>query len=286
MIKMGALRVIVAALVALLVMSGAFGALVYGVLCNLDLYIITMADPLAFVLVAIDQMRGSIAVVCPLGFLERWLVSLDLLPQWPSVILTILSVVLLGRVFCAWVCPTVLLRKVLGIRAAPAPMKEASSKPSKWAAYSPYAVLAGVLVSSWLFKFPLFCFFCPIGLSFGALYAVLRLASPDPLSVELLVFPLFLAVELVVLKSWCRTICPLGALLSLFGNLNRFFLPTYNKDKCRTAQGADCHVCERVCPEGIKLPDLGRKFAPQSCTKCLECWEKCPGKSVEIALMR
>ena len=286
MIKVGTLRIVVVALVALLVVSGTFGQLIYGVLCSLDVYIITMADPLAPLLRALGVWRASVAVTCPLGYLERSLASMELLPQWPTVLLTVFSVILLGRVFCAWVCPTVLLRRLLGIKAAPAPKKEAAPSANRWAAYSPYAILAGVLVTSWLFKFPVFCFFCPIGLFFGALYAVIRLASPDPLSVELLLFPLFLGIELVVLKSWCRTICPLGALLSIFGNLNRFFLPTYKKDKCLTSKGVDCHVCERACPEGIKLPDLGRKFAPQSCTKCLECWEKCPGKSVEIALFR
>ena len=237
---------------------------------------------------------GQIEATCPLGFLERALAAREALPQfWPSVALAVLSVILLGRAFCAWICPTALLAARFsdqGIGPKPRdgsrPDREAAPKGVSWAAHSSYAVLAGALLSSFLFGFPVFCFLCPVGLFFGLLFAVIRLASPDPLSPGLVLFPLLLGIELLVLKSWCRTLCPLGALLSLAGNLNRFLLPTVRKGECLTSKGVDCRVCERVCPEGISLIKLGRTFAPNSCTKCLECLGKCPGGAVELPLLR
>ncbi|MBI4787250.1 MAG: 4Fe-4S binding protein [Chloroflexi bacterium] len=284
------------------------------------------------------------------------------MPEWPFVIFVLFTVIALGRVFCAWVCPAVLLRRVFGdmggstaklpfrnftavsefrrlLRPAAAAVKpdhgnwmavssrgiegyrrllrhdgtslmrrkhRANDVPRdaavkvdngaaqseqvvapmgiNWAAYSPYAVLGGVLLASFIFRFPVFCFFCPIGLFFGALYAVFRLLSPDPLSVELVLFPAMLALELWVLKSWCRTICPLGALLSIVGSFNRFLRPVVNKDKCLVAKGVNCQACRRVCPEGIDLTRKRRILSANSCTKCLACSDRCPAKAIKFPL--
>jgi ferredoxin-type protein NapH len=95
-----------------------------------------------------------------------------------------------------------------------------------------------------------------------------------------------LGIELWVLKSWCRSICPLGALLSIIGSLNRFLIPAFRKDKCLTSKDIDCQVCERACPEGIQLANIGRSLSSNSCTKCLECYVKCPTRAVEIAIIK
>jgi len=229
---------------------------------------------------------GEIWATCPLGFLERFLASGRLLPKVSSVILVLLSVILLGRVFCAWVCPTVLLRRVFKDTGGLNSKREAAPKGTRWAAYSPYAVLGGVLFASFLFKFPVFCFFCPIGLLFAFLFMVMEPLSAGSLRPELVLFPVMLGLELWVLKSWCRAICPVGALLSIIGNLNRFLLPAVRKDKCLKSKGANCGVCERVCPEGIDLDNLGSSYSPNSCTKCLECYEKCPAGAIRIAILK
>lgn len=255
-----------ALLVIVVVVLGVVGELRYEGICSLGAW--------------------QIWATCPLGFLERSLASRQLLPQWPSVALVVLSAILLGRVFCGWVCPAVLLRRVFRGKGGLKSKREAAPKGAIWADYSPYAVLGGVLLSSFLFRFPVFCVFCPIGLFFGGLFAVIRLFSPHPLSLELVLFPVLLGLELWVMKSWCRSICPLGALLSIIGSLNRLLLPAVRKDKCLTSKGINCRVCERVCPEGIDLSSTSSSFSPNSCTKCLECYERCPARAIRIAILR
>jgi len=285
MTKLRILRIVTAALVILVVVSGVVGEVRYGVLCSLDIWIISVTDSVGFLLRSLGLWRLPITLTCPLGFMERALAARELLPQWWfSVALIVLSVILLGRIFCAWICPAVLLRRVFTGNGKLLSRQQVASKRIDWASYSSYAVLGGVLVASFLFRFPVFCFFCPIGLLFGALYAVTRIFSPDPLGLELVIFPLMLGIELWVLKSWCRSICPLGALLSIFGNLNRFLLPAVRKDKCLTSKGADCEVCRRACPEGIDLAKISSSFSPNSCTKCLECYEKCPARAIKFPL--
>ncbi|MBI5034154.1 MAG: 4Fe-4S binding protein [Chloroflexi bacterium] len=263
MSKTKIIRVVTVALVILVIVSGGVGKLNYGGICSLGTW--------------------DILITCPLGFLERSLAARELLPQWPSAVLILFSVLLLGRVFCAWVCPSVLLRRVFGNKGE-LTKQNTKVKESIWASYSPYAVLGGVLIASFIFRFPVFCFFCPIGLFFGAFYAVMRLFSLDSPSLELVLFPTMLGLELWVLKSWCRSICPLGALLSIVGNLNPFFMPEVKKNKCLTAKGINCQACKRVCPEGIDLGNLDTGLSPNSCTKCLECSVRCPAKAIKFPL--
>ena len=260
--KLRIIRVVTALLVILVVLLGAVGKFGYGTICSLGAW--------------------QISFTCPLGFLQMCLASRELLPQlWLSVALVVLSIILLGRFFCDWVCPTVLLQRGKGglnsnLGAPP--------KQITWASYSHYAVLGGALLSSFLFGFPVFCFVCPIGLFFGSLFALTRLFSTQLPSLELLLFPALLVLELWVLKSWCRSICPLGALLGIIGSLNRFLLPTVRKDKCLTSRGINCQVCKSVCPEEIDLVNISSSFSLKDCTKCLECYEKCPVKAVGIRL--
>ncbi len=283
MTKMTLARGVAASAVILAVATGTVGKLTYGALCSLDAWILSVTDPWGPLLHTIGAWRIPINFTCPLGFLERSLVAGELLPQWPSVLFVVLTVILLGRVFCAWICPTVLLRRVFGDKSGLPRAQQVASQGTDWGSYSSYAFLGGVLLASVLFRFPVFCFFCPIGLFFGALFAVVRLFSPDPLSLELVLFPVVLVLELWVLKSWCRSICPLGALLSIIGNLNRFLVPVANKDKCLTTKGVNCQVCRRACPEGIDLVHPSR-FAHHSCTKCLECYTRCPQKGIKFRL--
>jgi ferredoxin-type protein NapH len=141
-----------------------------------------------------------------------------------------------------------------------------------------------VLFASILFKFPVFCFFCPIGLFFGSVYAAMRFFSPDTPGLELVLFPLMLGIELWGFKSWCRSICPLGALLSIIGSFNRLLLPAVSKDHCFASKGIDCQACKRACPEGIDLTRKRSLLSPNSCTKCLECYVKCPAKAIKFPL--
>lgn len=228
---------------------------------------------------------GDLVFTCPLGFLERSLAARELLPEWQSALLVLGIMVVLGRIFCAWFCPTVLLRRVFRLKRDLNPMRQATTRPGiNWAAYGPYAVLVGTLAASFVLRFPVFCFFCPVGLFFGAVYAVLKLFTPFPFSVELILFPALLALELWGLRSWCRSLCPLGALLSLAGSFNRLLVPTVNQDKCLLEKGVNCQACQRVCPEGIDLAQPKPLIMSNSCTKCMECSDRCPVKAIHFPI--
>jgi len=291
MIKIRVVRVVTASIVILLVLLGNACKIGDGTICSLGAW--------------------GISFTCPLGFLQMALASRKVLPQlWLSVALVLLSIIVLGRFFCAWVCPAALLREVFigkgGLKSkrekrkgkdhatvrlrasspsSPSGLLEPSQKKTILMSYSRYAVLGGTLLSALLFGFPVFCLVCPVGLFFGSLFAVIRLFFAKQPSLELLLFPALLGLELLALRSWCRSICPLGALLSIIGSLNRFLRPTVNKDKCLASQGLPGRACKEACPEGIDLLNESGSLSLKDCTKCLECYEKCPVKAIELRLV-
>jgi len=290
-IKIRTGRIITASIVILVIFLGTAARRGWGTICSLCAWRISFS--------------------CPLGFLQMALASRKLLPQlWLSVGLFLFLIILLGRVFCAWVCPTALLQQLFGgkeglksrrekregkVHTAAQPSGspssrfnrplEASPKGKTWASYSHYAVLGGTLLSSFLFGFPVFCAVCPIGLAFGTLFAVNRLFFAKQPSLELLLFPALLGLEVFALKSWCRSICPLGALLSIVSSVNRLFRPTVKEDRCLRSQDVRCRACEEACPEGIDLLNEGAGSSMKDCTKCLECYEKCPAKAIRLRLL-
>jgi len=116
--KIGIARIATALLASLVVLSGIGGAIRYAGICTLDIEQILTAGPLLFLerSLASNDIRSIIAA-CPLGFLERSLASREPLPQlWVGVGVAVLSVILLGRVFCAWVCPAGLVERVLRVK--------------------------------------------------------------------------------------------------------------------------------------------------------------------------
>lgn len=286
MIKLKPVRASVALVVVLSVALGALLKLGYGTVCSFRFW--------------------GISTCCPLGFLQLALAGRGFAPQLlvPAGV-TLLAAILLGRLFCGWTCPTTLLRAIFerkgpagsggGSRASPAAAEgvspasagrgraqPAASEPARWLACSRYAVLGGALLSSFLFRFPVFCLVCPVGLFFGALFAVWRLLFRQEPSLELLLYPAILGIELTILRDWCRSLCPLGAVLGLVGSFSRLGRPLVDKDRCLAARGIGCRVCRRACPQGVDLVEPGQGAAEWDCTRCLECYQRCPTRAIGI----
>lgn len=139
-----------------------------------------------------------------------------------------------------------------------------------------HVVLAGALGSSLLCGFPVFCLVCPVGLTFATAIALYRLAGFNEPTLEIIVFPALLILELTVLRKWCHRFCPIGALLSLIGSLTKATRPKVDPARCVRSDGKECTVCAAACPEHIDpCSNLGdRPFS--ECTRCGKCVEACP----------
>lgn len=247
----------------------------------------------------------SIAAVCPLGSIEAMLAGRMFLPA-AMISLAVLAAIalLLGKIFCAWICPVPTLRSWIFWRRENGGNGAQASEPAAPGAEGPtselhpegglpklsldsrHFVLGGALLSTAIFGFPVFCLICPIGLIFATMIGLWRLFQFNEPSWSLLLFPAILAVELVICRRWCRKICPLGALFSLLSGLNVFLRPKVHRGACvRISKGMDCTLCQSACPEEIDLHHAGSSQPLSECTRCRACSDSCPSGAITFPFL-
>jgi len=207
---------------------------------------------------------GLVCLACPLGLLQVILASLTL--TWElalALIFTLILLLVVGRVFCGWLCPTGVVVHVC-------------CKPSgRRNTYAPFLLLA-VLASSLLLRFPVFCVVCPVGLPFKMITFHLFGASPIVLTAVFIAWLVFAAVSARLGYSWCSYLCPLGYLAGLLSV--KPLLRVRANTKCTR-----CGLCARLCPSAIDLPNM--KYSERvRCTLCLKCVEKCPHNGAGLYL--
>jgi MauM/NapG family ferredoxin protein len=78
-------------------------------------------------------------------------------------------------------------------------------------------------------------------------------------------------------RFWCRTLCPLGALL---GICSRFSLLKLRKDDTKCT---DCRRCLQRC-QGAATPIPGQAWEPAECVACFNCFETCPEDALSFRI--
>jgi MauM/NapG family ferredoxin protein len=103
-----------------------------------------------------------------------------------------------------------------------------------------------------------------------------HLHYPQPVfymsAITFIIFGGIIALSRLVPRFWCRYLCPLGALLSLFAPLG-FFKRRVNED-CN-----DCLKCQKSCPMGA-IPEDPRGTHFPECIQCRTCAKVCPQNAI------
>jgi polyferredoxin len=210
----------------------------------------------------------SSLLACPIGTIQHFVANRTV----PFYAVGILSVVgaSVGRMTCGTLCPFGALQDLL--------YKFRSWKfdiPPR-ARFLRYAVLA-VLV----FAVPFatgehwFSKLCPAGtleagIPWVAMDAGIRGMTGSLFLVKIAILLSLLAVSSMAKRPFCRAVCPLGAIFSLF-NRTSFLQLAWDPDSCTR-----CGKCQKICPVGIR-PD--RKAVDPECLRCLDC-TRCPSLKV------
>jgi MauM/NapG family ferredoxin protein len=210
-----------------------------------------------------------------------------------------------GRIFCGYVCP---LGTIIDLskKAVPARKTTQPEAPGTVSLINgKYYILLFVLICS-LFGFNLVYLFDPIafltrvytfllypliplllnaGLDFSRPLAEklhwVSLAHKQYMQplfymnlITLLLFITALFLSFFAERFWCRNICPLGALLSLFSRWNIFKRQVH--DSCNR-----CMKCYRECPMGA-IPQEPAQTIGSECIQCLHCSTICPQSAISF----
>jgi ferredoxin-type protein NapF len=101
---------------------------------------------------------------------------------------------------------------------------------------------------------------------------------PLPLfKVNLFIFVIFiiiLALGVIRKRFWCRYLCPLGTLFSIFSRL-RIFKRSVT-DNC-----TQCQQCVKGCPVGAIPAETPQNYRQEDCISCFKCLE-CPPQAVSF----
>jgi ferredoxin-type protein NapH len=240
---------------ALPLAHGAGGHALAGSLASLKLGPLELSEPAAL-------LSAMLA-----GHVLTWAAVLGAAP-------VMLLALLLGPVFCSWVCPWGLLSE--GVDA----LRQRGRRRS-WPAGGGVERRTRLLVLLGFFLLSLF-FAVPL----AALLSAPRLLSALPLEALYLraLSPVTggLLLALLLLEScgprrlWCRALCPVGALASF---LHRPFGAGVRceEGRCRCPSTPPCQL---ACPWGL---DPRRPGPLDGCTNCLRCVEVCPSEALELA---
>lgn len=221
---------------------------------------------------------GAISA-CPLGSLQNAISASADRPAFYVIGIILLFGMFLGRVICGFLCPFGLIQELLH----KIPVKKLKkNKITQKLTFIKYVILGIFVVIIPLFfglrkqPLPAFCkYICPAGTLEGALMLMIH---PDNAGIRALTGGLFywkLAVLIAmvvtcvfIFRAFCRFICPLGAIYSLFSKIALLGVRV-DMNKCN-----NCRACVKTCQMDIK------RVGDRECIQCGECIDVCPEKAI------
>ena len=192
----------------------------------------------------------------------------------------ILLGVMLGRFICGFLCPfgwfQDLLHKIPGKK-----LSTAKLKPLRYLKYVILVVfvilLPAFVTNSLGMGDPFFCkYICPQGVLEGAIPLSLansgiRAALGHLFTFKFTVLALFIILSILFYRPFCKWICPLGAIYSLFNKVS-FLKIQVDHEKC-----VGCQKCSRVCKMDVNVVDTPNH---PECIRCGECMKACPTDAI------
>ncbi|MGL4485152.1 MAG: 4Fe-4S binding protein [Anaerovoracaceae bacterium] len=196
--------------------------------------------------------------------------------------LMLLSVILLGRIFCGFMCGfsavgdwfSLAGEKVFKVNGKPGEKLDGILK------YLKYLVLLAIIGIIWIGNLTFFNTWDP-WMAFGAIWAL----PPDfqfvisNAVIGAILFVIFMVGSLFIERFFCRYFCPLGAIYSIISKLSfgKIYKP---REKC-----GSCRVCSDKCSMGINLSKYDTVKSGE-CIFCMNCINYCPRSNARYTLFK
>ena len=219
---------------------------------------------------------------CPLGSIQNALASAGHRAGWYVLGIILLCGVILGRTICGWLCPMGLIQELLHRIPTPKFKKSRVTRALTWLKYVILAVFV-IAIPLWYglrYQIPLpgFCkYICPAGTFEGAMGHLANPANVSYYSMLGILFTRKFVIMLVIglacifcYRSFCRFICPLGAIYGLFNRFNIIGVKV-DADRCN-----HCGACVRNC--GMDVRHVG----DHECINCGKCMDVCSQDAISI----
>jgi len=195
---------------------------------------------------------------------------------------------LIGRFVCGWLCPFGLIQDLL--HKIPFPKKIKTFRGDKLLRKLKYVILLVFVILLPLFLVdvmgqgsPYFCkLICPAGTLEGGIPLVLLNKSMRSAvgwlyawKNVLLAVTVFLSI--LIYRPFCKYICPLGAVYSVFNPISVF---KYRVDDSKCTR---CGACARVC--GMQVDPSKTPNHPE-CIRCGRCKKICPTGAISSGMIK
>ncbi len=217
---------------------------------------------------------------CPLGAIQNALASAGHRAGWYVLGILLLYGVMLGRTVCGWICPLGWIQELLHKIPTPKKRKSLVTRTLTWLKYIVLAVFV-IALPLWYglaYDLPLpgFCkYICPAGTLEGAMG--LLPTNPGFFSMLGILFTRKFVIMLIIAlacvfcyRSFCRFLCPLGAIYGLFNRVNLIGVKV-DADRC-----TQCGACVRHCEMDV------RRVGDHECIHCGKCMAHCSRGAISI----
>lgn len=215
---------------------------------------------------------------CPIGSLQSVMSGRKHRISFYVLGLLMMFGIILGRLVCGFLCPFGLVQDLL--HKIPVPklkIPKIIDKPMRFLKYAVLVFLVLLLPALFRDEFGLgstyFCkYLCPAGtlgagLPLLAANESLRVSIGSMFYIKLAILIACIVLSIVIYRPFCKYLCPLGALYSVFNKYSVFRLEV-DKDKC-----IGCGKCERVCGMNVEVT---KNINSPECIRCGKCSAACP----------
>ena len=213
----------------------------------------------------------------------------------------LLLVMIFGNFFCGWFCPMGTTidffdRILFGEKKRPKGFDDQPLRRLRYGVFL-FSIIAGLMAFQVMYLLDpislitrtlVITFYPPAIFIFNELLPKIQSFLPkNPFIVSSIPLPLFkvnlfifvifiiiLALGVIRKRFWCRYLCPLGTLFSIFSRLRIF-------KRSVTDDCTQCQQCVKGCPVGAIPAETPQNYRQEDCISCFKCLE-CPPQAVSF----